>query len=71
VVLHHIRVAGSGGMGMKPPDFPWGVRVCGECHDYLHNDGRGDYKSMLIALGKQMAIYKSEGVLELVESCDF
>ena len=36
-VLAHIRRAGVGGMGMKPPDII-GVWACSNCHDVL--DGR-------------------------------
>ena len=64
-VLHHIQIPGNHGTGIKPPDFPWGVRVCRSCHDYFHRNGRGDHKLMLMALGKQMLEYQREGVVRL------
>lgn len=36
-VLGHIRRAGLGGMGLKPPDA-CGVWMCAPCHDWV--DGR-------------------------------
>jgi hypothetical protein len=62
-VLHHIRVSGSGGTGLKPPDFPWGIRVCAACHSYLHGAGRADYRCMVTAMGRQMLVYEAEGVI--------
>lgn len=64
-VLHHTLLPGNHGTGMKPPDFPWGVRLCAECHKYTHNEGRSDHKAMAMALGKQMIVYVAEGVLKL------
>jgi hypothetical protein len=37
VVLAHLRVAGLGGTGMKPPDWA-GAFACSGCHDAI--DGR-------------------------------
>lgn len=37
-VLAHIRFAGTAGVGMKPPDFPYGIYSCSACHDMI--DGR-------------------------------
>ncbi len=65
VVLHHVRLPGNAGVGKKPEDFPWGVRVCGDCHHYLHNAGRADHRQMALAIGLQMLAYVNEGVLKL------
>lgn len=61
-VLHHVRLPGNAGIGKKPADFPWGVRVCGECHHYLHHAGRADHKMMALAIGRQMLAYQAEGL---------
>jgi len=64
VILHHTRV-GQAGMGQKPKDFPWGVCLCSACHSYVHGEGRADYRTMLIALGRQMERYVEAGVITL------
>jgi hypothetical protein len=67
-VLHHIRIGGNAGTGMKPPDFPWGIRLCAEHHRYVHYEGRADYKLIALAMGKQMQRYVDEGVLVIDEN---
>lgn len=62
-VLHHVRLSGNSGMGLKPPDFPWGIRLCAEHHRYMHYEGRADYKLVALAMGKQMQAYINEGLL--------
>ena len=37
-MLAHLRVRGSGGMGIKPPDIPYGAFACHNCHSAI--DGR-------------------------------
>lgn len=64
-VLHHIRVGGNAGMGMKPPDFPYGVCLCFGCHSWVHGDGRADYKLQLMALCRQMERYVADGTVVL------
>lgn len=62
-VLHHVRVDGSGGIGKKPEDFPYGIDVCHQCHTYFHEDGRADWKMQLIAVTRQMKRYLAQGRL--------
>jgi hypothetical protein len=42
VVLAHYRLAGTCGVGMKPPDL-LGAWCCSSCHDYI--DGRTKRKA--------------------------
>jgi hypothetical protein len=65
VVLHHIQLPGNHGTGSKPGDFPWGVRVCADCHAHFHGAGRADYQAMALAIGKQMLAYLAEGAVKL------
>jgi hypothetical protein len=37
----HVRRAGVGGMGLKPPDL-CGVRACHACHDWLDRRNQSD-----------------------------
>lgn len=62
VVLHHIRAGGNAGMGMKPPDYH-GVNLCAECHRYVHQEGRSDYKLQLIAYQRQVERWLADGVI--------
>lgn len=55
-VLAHYRLAGTCGMGMKPPDII-GAWSCGHCHDIC--DGRG--KSAIPRIEVRLA--HTEGVL--------
>lgn len=67
VVLHHVQLPGNHGTGLKPDDFPWGVRVCHSCHAHFHGAGRADHKLMALAIGKQMLVYELEGLLLVYE----
>ena len=55
VVLHHIRVGGNGGMGLKPPDHH-GIEVCARCHDWAHSPLTtvSDWKILLAAYQRQV-----------------
>lgn len=61
-VLHHIRAGGNAGMGTKPPDWH-GVNLCHVCHDYVHHEGRADYKLQLIAYQRQWDKWLADGTV--------
>lgn len=63
-VLAHYRLAGTCGMGLKPPDI-MGAWACSACHDAV--DGRtplGDY------LKSQVRFWFAEGVLRTLYELD-
>lgn len=64
-VLHHIRT-GHGGMGCKPPDHH-GIAVCRSCHEYLHDGGISDHKTVLIAYLRQIDRWLADGVLQSIK----
>jgi hypothetical protein len=64
-VLAHLNAAGHFGMGLKAPDFPWAACLCATCHRYVDGDGRGDWKTKFLAMGRQMEAYARDGVVRL------
>lgn len=66
VVLAHLRMGHTGGMGQKPPDV-CGVDCCSACHDVIDGRSKHDepelYRYLLEALLRRLARLSREGVL--------
>lgn len=59
-ILAHYRLAGTCGVGMKPPDL-LGAWCCSSCHDVV--DGRTPYHDFAKA---QIQFWFAEGVLRTI-----
>lgn len=66
-VLAHIRIGGTAGMGMKPPDV-CAVPACDHCHDWLDSrnmaHGSLNYEQILCAQNQWLAHLWNNGILK-------
>jgi hypothetical protein len=66
IVLHHVRIGGNAGTGIKPPDHH-GLEVCSACHTWAHlGERNSDYwKTLLAATHRQLDRWLKRGDLKL------
>lgn len=62
-VLAHYRLAGTCGMGMKPPNL-LGAWCCASCHDIVDGRKRCDLTR------EQIRLYHSEGVMRTLAAIE-